>query len=571
MSETQPKQLKGFETFLPQGSFADVMSTPEASEPINQAEWRFLGNDSPITKIIFDQTYEPTAKEKVVYKDALSWIKGMLPTDWEFNNLPELNRKLKSLTYQEKYAANNVIKDYCAATYRLARTPSAEPGQIDPMDYVIADGLRTAGDFFLQEKTRLELISKGARIKLNREIMQNPEFDLDEKEAERIKTEAFCTHIERLVATLERQNEVKNAATFLELLQIFADGTRNPKARYEAWAHLIAAHRSIVQECNAVEKNGVMDEITSALVKGGFFNYDRYFDEIHGRSVYSLHDRKTGRCLKVAYTEGILKSDAKNVVLTHEMPPRNIGLDNFADRAAYTGDPKRKIPALAKDSIKNGLTIDDTHRMRINAETPQAAMRIAREIYTALKIGGASGYIDTEKGLTQTLAPDGIDINTRFGHFTLPYTQNGHNQNTSNKREVIQFDWVTKGRRVEMQIYTTPTYLNSEYDIDQFHEGYYIKKLFNGQSDSTILRMFPDQYIQHTQLEQLRLPPDEITPSLHNSGYRELMILAAHAQKFSGDEYQRYVYFHGLSLERFLGRPATRLLRRIDEYFRRTS
>jgi hypothetical protein len=384
-----------------------------------------------------------------------------------------------------------------------------------------------------------------------------------------LKTEQFCTHIERLVATLERQNEVKNAATFLALIQIFADDTRNPKARYEAWAHLIAAHRSILQECNAVQKNGIMGRITEALVKGEFFNYEQYFDEIHGRSVYSLHDRDTGRCIEVAFEEGRLVSDKDYVVQIHEMPPRYVGLDNIKDRAAYTGDPKRKISALAKDSIKNGRTIDDTHRMRINAENPRAAIRIARELYTALKKGGLPGYIDTDSGVTQTLAPEGIDFNTRFGRFKIPYTKNGHNQNSSTDREVIQFDYVLNGQRVEMQIYTIQTFLNSEFDKNQFHEGYYISKIFSGGDCSTIMRMFPDLYIQYTQLQQLRRPAGEITSTLNNPEYAELMKSAAHSDKFNGGKYLRAMYLTEYAARAVFGDRATRLLQKLDGFLRR--
>ena len=98
----------------------------------------------------------------------------------------------------------------------------------------------------------------------------------------------------------------------------------------------------------------------------------------------------------------------------------------------------------------------------------------------------------------------------------------------------------------------------------------YIDKIFNGGStSSTLLRMFPDAYIQHNQRQTSLIPEDDIVHSLFSQEYVKLMKTAAHTEKFAGEEYSQVMYLSDYAMERMFGVKITKTLRRIQSLWRR--
>ncbi len=498
--------------------------------------WNFIGNNGAFQALeaqrrqTADHTHrqlqeEAPDSEQEPAKDLLQIVRYIASGDAESPiGLQEIERALKTTDKSEIDAQEARVANFLIERFKLPQSTSR--AHTDTYQKVAA---QHAEELAEQERNRLLLIIEGIKVRFTDYIRTSG--------APRKNQLKALTHVNNSIdiisdlhAALEWQQEVKASRGIRQILRIAFDQDLTYKARSEAQTKFVTTLHGIGEIVASENQNGIMDELYGILNATEFWhrpNTHSKADQLHDRDVYALHSLHSGECID--WTDsGPLPQEPGHIVMRHAMPYREVNFQGKIIQVEVTSRYKEMPRAIAKGGIKNGAISDDSNGLRFIVRDESDIPSLMSKLVSSIRKSNNS-FTYSKHGYTQNIFEEGFLADPQEGEpIFFSYTENTHNRATNSKRKVIQFDLIIDGKSIEVQVLTVKDHLNTKYNKEFFHEGYYVRKLFqNGDHEPLITRLFNDHYIAYL-MDILQVDKSQRIRTLNDPQFGELMRSGAH-------------------------------------------
>lgn len=348
----------------------------------------------------------------------------------------------------------------------------------------------------------------------------------------------------RVIPHLEYNQEAKSARSMTQMLQVFLDRNLTIKARLEAAYKLTATDLAILDAASLYKDSGATFELFRILDRDSMWDSSKKSDELVDIEIQAAHNIRTGECI---CTELPCATTENTIVLTHTIPCRTLNIGGI--HALATGRTKLRERGLGKLFIKDGEENRDYEGTLFAFEKDEDIPIFIKAMGEALVASGHQFKFNVDKNYMQNIFDKGFEIELSDGQkIPFSYSENGKTGTvTARSRKSLKFFIELDGKQVEIQMKTIKHYLNSEYswtdkdsislegnqlnyqpkDTPDFHEGYYVDKLWKG----LLPVLFNNQYWQYVQ-QLARIPAEKQVEAINSPEWKYFMTYAEHEAKW---------------------------------------